>query len=85
MGARLIDGLRAIDAPQVREVRGLGLMIAVELKGKSAPYLAALAERGVLALAAGTTVVRFLPPLVISPEQVDTVVERVAEVLESVA
>ena len=78
---RLTDGLKSIPSPLVREVRGLGLMVAVELKGKSAPYLAALAERGVLALAAGATVMRFLPPLVISVEDVDTVVERVAEVL----
>ncbi|MFB0538344.1 MAG: aspartate aminotransferase family protein [Anaerolineae bacterium] len=83
LGARLMDGLKAIPAPRVREVRGLGLMVGVELKGKSAPYLAALAKRGVLALAAGTTVMRFLPPLVISAEDVDTVVQRVAAVLET--
>ena len=83
LGARLVDGLKAIPSPLVREVRGLGLMVAVELKGKSAPYLAALAERGVLALASGATVMRFLPPLVISVEDVDTVVERVAEVWQA--
>jgi acetylornithine/LysW-gamma-L-lysine aminotransferase len=81
LGARLMDGLRAIPSPLVREVRGLGLMVGVELKRKAAPYLAGLAERGVLALAAGTNVMRFLPPLVIGAEEVDTVVERVAEVL----
>jgi acetylornithine/LysW-gamma-L-lysine aminotransferase len=81
MGARLMDGLQALDSPQVREVRGLGLMVAAELKSKSAPFLAALAERGVLALAAGATVMRFLPPLVITPEQVDAVVEKVGEAL----
>jgi acetylornithine/LysW-gamma-L-lysine aminotransferase len=83
LGARLMDGLKAIPSPLVREVRGLGLMVGVELKEKSAPYLAALAERGVLALSAGATVMRFLPPLVISAEDVDTVVERVAAVLET--
>jgi acetylornithine/LysW-gamma-L-lysine aminotransferase len=81
MGARLIEGLKSIESQQVRQVRGLGLMVAIELKAKSGPYLAALAERGVLALAAGSTVMRFLPPLVISGEQVDTVVDRVGEVL----
>jgi acetylornithine/LysW-gamma-L-lysine aminotransferase len=83
LGARLIDSLKAIPSPLVREVRGLGLMIGVELKGKAAPYLAALAERGVLALSAGATVMRFLPPLVISAEDVDTVVQQVAAVLET--
>jgi acetylornithine/LysW-gamma-L-lysine aminotransferase len=80
-GARLLASLQTIPSPLVREVRGLGLMVAVELKGKSAPYLAALAERGVLALAAGANVMRFLPPLVIREEDVDTVVEQVTEVL----
>jgi acetylornithine/LysW-gamma-L-lysine aminotransferase len=81
MGARLMTGLKDIPSPLIREVRGLGLMVGVELKGKSGPYLAKLAERGVLALAAGATVMRFLPPLVISGEDVDTAVERVADVL----
>ncbi len=79
----MLAGLQAIASPQVREVRGLGLMVAVELKGKSAPYLAALAERGVLALSAGANVIRFLPPLVISADEVDSVVEQVAAVLET--
>jgi acetylornithine/LysW-gamma-L-lysine aminotransferase len=82
LGKRLIDGLRAIPSPRVREVRGLGLMVGMELKGKAAPYLAALAERGVLALTAGATVMRFLPPLVISAQDIDAVVARVADVLE---
>ncbi len=81
LGTQLMDGLKAISSPLVREVRGLGLMVGMELKGKSAPYLAALAERGILALSAGATVMRFLPPLVISAEEVDTVVEQVREVL----
>jgi len=83
LGACLLAGLQAIPSPLVREVRGMGLMVGVELKGKVAPYLAGLAGRGVLALAAGATVMRFLPPLVISAEDVDAVVERVAAVLEA--
>jgi acetylornithine/LysW-gamma-L-lysine aminotransferase len=82
VGTRLMAGLKMLGSPRIREVRGLGLMVGVELKEKSASYLAALAERGVLALAAGATVIRFLPPLVISAEDVDTVVEQVAAVLE---
>ena len=82
LGARLMAGLKGIPSPLIRQVRGLGLMVGLELKGKSAPYLAGLAERGVLALAAGATVIRFLPPLVISAQDIDTVVEQVAAVLE---
>jgi acetylornithine/succinyldiaminopimelate/putrescine aminotransferase len=53
------------------------------LKVKSGPYLAALAERGVLALSAGANAIRFLPPLVITEQEVDTVVHQMAAVLES--
>ena len=81
LGARLRDGLAAIDAPIVREVRGLGLMLAMELRSSAIPVLAALAERGVLALPAGKMVLRFLPPLVISEEEIDTVIEVVSAVL----
>jgi acetylornithine/LysW-gamma-L-lysine aminotransferase len=81
LGARLLEGLRAIPSPAVREVRGLGLMVGVELKEMAGPYLAALAECGVLALSAGATVMRFLPPLVIGTEDIDTVVTCVAQVL----
>jgi acetylornithine/LysW-gamma-L-lysine aminotransferase len=81
LGGRFLEGLQAISAPQIRQVRGLGLMIAVELKGRAAPYLAALAERGVLALSAGANVMRFLPPLVIGTQDIDTVIEQVADVL----
>jgi acetylornithine/succinyldiaminopimelate/putrescine aminotransferase len=57
-------------------------MVAIELKGKAAPYLAALADNGVLALSAGSNAIRFLPPLVISAEDLDKVVERVTVVLQ---
>jgi acetylornithine/LysW-gamma-L-lysine aminotransferase len=87
LGRRLADGLQAIDSPLIREVRGLGLMVGLELRSRVGSYLAALAEPvdglGVLALTAGSTVMRFLPPLVIGEEDVDTVVERVARVLAS--
>jgi len=82
LGAYFLQRLRGIDSPLVREVRGLGLMIGVELKRKATPYLAALAERGILALSAGPTVTRFLPPLVISKEEIDAVMGAVREVLK---
>ncbi len=81
LGKRLKAGLEALASPAVREVRGLGLMVAVELKAKAAPYLVSLAANGVLALLAGSTVIRFLPPLVIDAADVDRVLERVDRVL----
>lgn len=82
LGTQFMQRLRAIGSPRIREVRGLGLMVGVELKEKSGPYLLKLMERGVLALAAGPTVIRFLPPLVIEEEDLDRVVELTAEVLQ---
>jgi len=81
LGDRLRRGLESIGSPLIRTVRGLGLMLAIELKAPAMPYLAALAEHGVLALAAGKMVMRFLPPLIISGDEVDAVIEAVAEVL----
>lgn len=81
LGADFIQQLSEINAPLVRNVRGLGLMVGVELKRKATPYLAALAQRGILALSAGPTVMRFLPPLIISKEELDMVVEALKETL----
>ncbi|MBB6099757.1 acetylornithine/LysW-gamma-L-lysine aminotransferase [Deinobacterium chartae] len=81
-GEYFMRRLREIASPKIREVRGLGLMIGVELKEKSAPYIKALEEHeGVLALQATPLVVRFLPPLTISHAQIDRVVEAFARVL----
>ena len=66
---------------RVRALRQAGLMIGVELRERCRPYIEALAAMGVLTLPAGTTVIRLLPPLVISEEQVDEVVEVLLEVL----
>jgi LysW-gamma-L-lysine/LysW-L-ornithine aminotransferase len=80
-GAYLMDKLRAIPSPLIREVRGLGLMVGVELKQKVAPYLRLLQERHILALNAGLSTLRLLPPLVITYEQLDQLVTVLAEVL----
>ncbi len=65
----------------VREVRGRGLIIGLELKQKVVPYLKALLERGVLALPAGPNVLRLLPPLVIERTQIDFASEQILAVL----
>ena len=81
MGEYLLDKLDEINSPLIREVRGLGLMVGIEIKQKVAPFLQALTERGVLAQPAGLTVIRLLPPLVINEAQIDRVVEVLTEVL----
>jgi acetylornithine/LysW-gamma-L-lysine aminotransferase len=80
-GLYLMDRLKKIESPLIREVRGLGLMIGIEMKQKVAPYIKALQERRIIALNAGMTVIRLLPPLVITYEQIDRVVEVLTDVL----
>ncbi len=81
LGEQLLDRLRAAHLPLVRAVRGQGLMIGIELKQKVTPLLQALQARGVLALPAGNTVLRLLPPLVISEVELEQVAETVIEML----
>jgi len=72
--------LEAIGSPAVKDVRGLGLLVGVQVEGRSAPIVRALQERGVLALPAGPNVVRFLPSFAAEPAHF----ERAAEALEEV-
>ena len=83
LGTHLLEQLQALAATSsiIREVRGLGLMVGIELRERAQPYLKALAERGVLALTAGNNVIRLVPPLVIEEEQLEQVAAALAEVL----
>jgi acetylornithine/LysW-gamma-L-lysine aminotransferase len=84
MGALLLKRLQETigDYEIVREIRGLGLMIAVELREKVGPYLKTLMdEHGVLALPAGTNVLRLLPPLTLSEEEIEIGVAAIAAAL----
>jgi acetylornithine/LysW-gamma-L-lysine aminotransferase len=66
----------------VREIRGLGLMLAVELRTKVAPVLKSLMiDHGVIALPAGPTVLRLLPPLVITEDQIALGVDAIARAI----
>lgn len=80
-GRYLMEKLKAIQSPNIREIRGLGLMVGIEMKQKVAPYIKALQEANIIALNAGMTVIRLLPPLVITYEQLDHLVDALTEVL----
>jgi acetylornithine/LysW-gamma-L-lysine aminotransferase len=83
-GEAVREYLRAhLPESSVREVRGRGLMIGIELRGKVAPILKLLQSRGVLALPAGATVLRLLPPLVISDDDLWQAVEIIIETLST--
>jgi acetylornithine/LysW-gamma-L-lysine aminotransferase len=81
LGGWLREELEAISSNQIREIRGLGLMIGIELKGKVTPVLQTLMERGVWALPAGLNVLRLLPPLVIEKSDLERAVGAIREVL----
>jgi LysW-gamma-L-lysine/LysW-L-ornithine aminotransferase len=81
LGALGLERLRALPSDKVREVRGLGLMIGVECRAKVAPYLAALEAKGFLAISAGATVMRLLPPLVIGEGDWTAGLGAIAEVV----
>lgn len=80
-GAWLVEQLEALNLDAIREIRGRGLIIGIELKGRVTPILQALQERGILALPAGNTVLRLLPPLVISYEEMQQIVNEIESVL----
>jgi N-acetyl-ornithine/N-acetyl-lysine deacetylase len=81
LGEYALQRLQAIRSPLIREVRGRGLLIGIELNRRVQPYLEALCERGVLALPAGSNVLRLLPPLVITEEQLKRVLDVIEELL----
>lgn len=80
-GMQLLGRLQALRHPLIREVRGRGLMLGIELRERVRPYLADLMARGVLALPAGATTMRLLPPLIIDDAEMDAVVEAIDAVL----
>jgi len=80
-GDWLIKELEQLNLRGVRNVRGRGLMVGLELRGRVTPALKALQECGVLALPAGLNTLRLLPPLIISRDELGLVIDAINEVL----
>ena len=70
-----------VQPDSVRELRQFGLMIGIELKQKATPVLQALLEDGIIALPAGPTVIRLLPPLTIDTQEIDQVISVLRKAL----
>lgn len=81
VGDHFITGLRALNHSQVRDVRGRGLMIGVELKTRVTPVLRKMQEAGLLALPAGNLIIRFLPPLIFTKAEADRAVALFGQAL----
>jgi acetylornithine/LysW-gamma-L-lysine aminotransferase len=82
-GALIIDRLSDLPPATVRQVRGRGLMVGIELREPAGPRIVELQRRGILVLAAGRTVIRLLPPLVIDEPTLTTALDCLAEVIAS--
>lgn len=83
LGEYFIGELKKIDHPSIKEVRGRGLFIGVELTEAARPYCEALKELGLLCKETHDTVIRFAPPLVITKEEIDWALERIRKVFNS--
>lgn len=84
LGEYFLSKLRAIDSHHIREVRGKGLLIGLEIdksSGPARPFCEGLSKRGILAKETHEQVIRFAPPLVITREEIDWVLEQVQAVL----
>jgi ornithine--oxo-acid transaminase len=84
LGRRFRAGLEAIQTNKVKEIRGAGLLDAIELKreaGEARQYTVKLKDLGVLAKETHVTTIRFAPPLIITEDQIDWLVEKIAEAL----
>jgi acetylornithine/succinyldiaminopimelate/putrescine aminotransferase len=85
MGEYLKERLEEINSPVIKEVRGRGLIVGMELTVPSAPLVSAGYQQGLLLVGAGPNVLRFVPPLIIEASHIDSLAERLTEILGETA
>ncbi len=83
LGEYFLKQLRTLESPHVREVRGRGLWIGLELDEPARPYCEALKEEGLLCKETHQNVIRFAPPLVVTKEELDWAFERIKKVIQA--
>ncbi len=81
-GSYLQHRLQMVESDKVTAVRGLGLLVGIELNVPAAPIIAAARERGLILIGAGENVLRFAPALVVDKGEIDTAVDILAQCLE---
>ncbi|MCP8615547.1 ornithine--oxo-acid transaminase [Salirhabdus salicampi] len=81
LGNYMLDELRKIDNPVIKEIRGRGLFIGVELNESARKYCEQLKEKGLLCKETHENVIRFAPPLVIEKDDLDWALQKIKEVL----
>jgi len=82
LGAYFLTLLQTLRSPDLKQVRGLGLWIGIELHSPARPYCEALKEEGILCKETHDKVIRIAPPLVIKREEIDWGFERIRKVIE---
>ena len=82
LGAYFLTLLQTMRSPEIKEVRGKGLWIAIELHVPARPYCEALKNEGILCKETHDRVIRIAPPLVIEREEIDWAFERLRKVIE---
>lgn len=80
LGNYFMDALKEIKHSSIKEVRGRGLFIGMELTEDARPFCEELKELGLLCKETHDTVIRFAPPLIISKEELDWAIERIQKV-----
>ena len=85
LGAWFLARLQTIQSPVIKEVRGRGLWIGIELTGRARPYCEALKEEGVLCKETHDHVIRIAPPLVVTREELDWAFDRIEKVMTTLA
>ncbi|MBB6637903.1 ornithine--oxo-acid transaminase [Cohnella thailandensis] len=83
LGAKLLERLRSIRHPEIAEVRGRGLFIAIETRGAARPYCEMLKQLGLLCKETHEKVIRLAPPLIIGEEELEWAAERIEQVFLS--
>ena len=83
LGAYFLQRLRELSSPIIKEVRGRGLWLAIELNTPARPYCERLKDEGVLCKDTHDFVIRLAPPLVIKKEEIDWAFDRIKRVVES--
>jgi ornithine--oxo-acid transaminase len=81
LGAYFLARLREIQSPNIKDVRGLGLWIGMEMTGRARPYCEALKDEGILCKETHEHVIRFAPPLVITKDEIDWAVGKIRKVV----
>lgn len=82
LGAYFLGRLRTLQSPAIREIRGRGLWIGVEMHGPARPYCERLMQEGLLCKETHEHVIRLAPPLVITRDDIDWAFDRLKNVLE---